>query len=297
MNAMTRKPPATVKDAIDNCNAILVTRKVESPKLSAELLVAHVTNQSRTDVLANPDRPIAPTEAAQLELCLTRRMKHEPMPYILEEVEFYSTAFHISKGVFIPRPETECLVDAALAIAKGITNHEPRVYDMCTGSGNIVISMALNMPEGEFIASDVSNTAIQVAAQNVRRHDLQNYVTLREGPLFTPMRSELSLDFDILVSNPPYIKTQDINKLPNQIRDHEPAIALDGGREGMTCIKSILDGAAPLLRPGGYVLIEADPTIIPVIRTEVRRRSMFGDVVIHKDLNDQDRVCQFRLKD
>ncbi len=296
MNAMTRKPPADVKEAIEKCLHILETRKVESPKLSAELLVAHVTNQGRSDVLASPERPISPAEAAQLEMCLTRRMKHEPIPYIIEEIEFYSTLFHISKGVFIPRPETECLVDAALELTKKITDHEPRVYDMCTGSGNIVCAMALNMPEGEFIASDVSNIAIQVAGQNVRRHDLQNYVTLREGTLFTPMRSELSLDFDLLVSNPPYIKTQDINKLPNQIRDHEPAIALDGGRDGMICIKSILDGAAPLLRQGGHVLIEADPTIIPVIRTEIRRRSQFGDFVIHKDLNGQDRVCQFTLK-
>lgn len=297
MNAMTRKPPADVKEAIEKCVLILETRKVEAPKLSAEILVAYVTNLSRTDVLAEPDRPIAPAEAAQLELCLTRRMKHEPIPYIVEEVEFYSIPFHISKGVFIPRPETECLVDAALEISKGITDHEPRVYDMCTGSGNIVISMALNMPEGEFIASDVSNMAIQVANQNVRRHDLQNYVTMREGTLFTPMRSELSLDFDILVTNPPYIKTADINKLPNQIRDHEPAIALDGGRDGMICIRSILDGAPPLLRPGGYVLMEADPTLIPVIRTEVRRRPQFGDFVIYQDLNGQDRVCQFRLKE
>ncbi|MBI1390496.1 MAG: peptide chain release factor N(5)-glutamine methyltransferase [bacterium] len=294
MNAMNRNAPKTVLEAVQQCADQLEVRKVESPRLSAELLVAHATNLTRAELIADPNRLISPSELAQLQGITARRMKHEPIPYIIEQTEFYSIPFFISRGVFIPRPETETLVDAALEVAKTIP-HEPKVYDMYTGSGAIVIAMALNMDEGEFWASDVSNTAIQVAAQNVRRHELQNFVTLKEGPLFMPLRSELSLDFDIVVSNPPYIKTADISKLPNQIKDHEPAIALDGGRDGMICIRSILDGVQPILRPGGYVLIEAEPELIPQIRTEIRRKSTFGDVVIHQDMSGKDRVCQFRL--
>ena len=156
--------------------------------------------------------------------------------------------------------------------------------------------MALNMEDGEFWASDISNMAIQVAAKNVRRHDLQNFVELREGSLFTPVRNELTKDFDMVVSNPPYIKTNDIQKLDQQIRDYEPILALDGGREGVNFIRSILDNVAPMLKPGGYVLLEADPTLILPIRTEIRRKNLFEDFVVHKDASGKERVCQFRLK-
>lgn len=296
MSAFAKKPPANVREAIEKCTEVLEIRKVENARLSADLLLQHVTGLSRTELKSNMDRSMGPNEINQLEICLARRMKHEPMPYITEHIEFYSIPFYVTKGVFIPRPETECLVDAALEVAKTITSHEPKVYELGVGTGAITISMALNMPEGEFVASDVSNTAVQVASQNVRKHELQNYIDIKEGALFTPLRTELTLDFDILVSNPPYIKSADINRLPVQIRDHEPIIALDGGRDGMTCIKSILDSAPPLLRPGGYILLEADPGLLSVIRTEVRRRSNYTDFVIHKDLNGDDRVCQFRLR-
>lgn len=284
----------TIQEAIDFGVEQLERKKIESPRLSAELLMAYVTSQNRSQVLANADKQVTNREEIQYKGLLQRRAKNEPVPYITGEVEFYSIPFTISSGVFIPRPETETLVEAALAVARQMD--APKIYDLGIGSGNILISLALNLDDGEFWGSDITNIACQVAQQNVRRHDLSSYVTLKEGPLFTPMRTELTKDFDIIVSNPPYVKTGEIQKLSGQIKDFEPHIALDGGRDGMTFIKSVLDGAHHMLNPGGYIFLEADPTIMTTIRTEVRRRPMYGEFTIHNDASGKERVCQFRTK-
>lgn len=282
-----------VLEAVQHCSSVLESKKVESPRLSAELLVAYAISQTRTQVLATPDRILSSSEDNKLNAALQRRAHHEPMPYITGEVEFYSFPLSISSGVFIPRPETETLVDAVLDVAKKM-NHAPKIYDLGTGSGCILVSLAMNLEYGEFWGSDVSNMAIQVSALNVRRYELENYVELREGPLFAPMRTALTTGFDILVSNPPYIKSSDIAKLSNQIKDFEPTSALDGGRDGLMFIRSILDGAGPILKPGSYIFLEADSSQMMAIRTEARRRH-FQDFVIHNDTSGKERVVQFRV--
>ena len=284
-----------IQEAVDHCASYLEGKKIESSRLSAELIVGHVTSLSRTEVLSTPNRKLTNTEETNLDVAMKERGKHKPLPYITGEVEFYSIPFSISSGIFIPRPETETLVDAALDIAKEISD-APKIYDLGTGCGNIIIALALNLDDGEFWASDISNNAVQTASLNVRRHDLQNYVEVKEGQLFSPMRKELATEFDIVVSNPPYIRSGDIPKLPPQIKDFEPHIALDGGRDGMSVIKSILDGAAPILKPGGYVLLEADPITMPSIRSEVQRRTCYEDFKVLPDASGKDRVAQFRTK-
>jgi len=285
----------TIQETVDQCTSLFESRKVESPRLSAELLVAYATTLTRAQVLSQGSRPLTRPEDSRLQAAVQRRAKNEPIPYILGEVEFYSISFSIANGVFIPRPETETLVDAALALAKKLPE-PPKVFDLGTGCGNIVISMALNLDDGEFWAGDISNTAIQVASNNIRKHDLQNYVDVREGARFAPLRKDLVRNFDLIVSNPPYIKTNDVAKLPPQIKDFEPVIALDGGRDGMTFIRTLIEEAAPILKPGGYVLIEADPTLMITIRTEIRRNQIYEDFTIHKDASGLERVVQFRVR-
>jgi len=284
-----------VSEAVEHCASTLEPKKVESHRLSAELLVCHVTTLSREQLATQKNRILSRPEENKLTAILQRRVKHEPLPYITEEVEFYSVPFAISSGIFIPRPETETLVDAGLEAAKTIRDHTPKVYDMATGCGNVIIAMALNMDDGEFFATDISNLSIQVARNNVRTHELDNYVELREGTLFNPLRTALTKDFDILVSNPPYIKSNEIPKLAKQVRDFEPHLALDGGREGMTFIKSIIDGAPPILRPGGFIIMEVDPSLISPIRTEVRRRG-FEHFTVHNDASGKERVVQFQTR-
>lgn len=284
----------TIEQAIRYCQTQLERKNVEAPRLSAELIAAHAAGISRTEALARGDKPLPPKASAILEAALARRCKNEPIPYITGAAEFYSVNLHIAPGVFIPRPETETLVDAALELLAGID--VPKIFDMGTGSGAISIALAHNLDDGEFWATDISSAAVQVAKHNVRSHSLQNYVEVREGSLFAPLRNELTKDFDLFVSNPPYVKTKDIAKLDSQIRNHEPHIALDGGRDGMTVIKSILDGVTPLLKPGGHVLIEAEPALTEPIRAEVARKRHFDDFTVHKDASGKDRVFQFRLR-
>ena len=284
-----------VKEALDTWTTMFETRKIESPRLSAELLLAHVLNQSRTDLLTHPERQLAQREESELDSVMQRRLKHEPVPYITGKVEFYSLPFSIASGVFIPRPETETVVDVTLEAVSSL-NVVPKIFEMGIGCGAITIALAMNLDDGEFLGTDVSNLAIQVASHNVRTHALQNYVVLREGTLFTPLRTELSKDFDIFVCNPPYIKSNDIPKLPNQIKDFEPHIALDGGRDGMVFIKTVLDGVTLILKPGGFVILEADPSIVPVLRTEVRRRHHFEDFKSFQDASGKERVVTFRTR-
>ncbi|MDX9755464.1 MAG: peptide chain release factor N(5)-glutamine methyltransferase [bacterium] len=283
-----------IQDALDYGTRTLVAEHVESPRLSTEVLLAHATGLSRAQVLASREELAPPVESQFLDL-ISRRARHEPVPYLTGEVEFFSIPLHITPGVLIPRPETETLVEAALAIARDLPD-SPKIYDLCTGSGNIILALAMHLEDGEFWASDVSGLAIQLAAKNIRRYRLENRIRLREGPLFNPIRAELVRNFDLIVSNPPYVKSGDMNKLSPQVKDYEPRLALDGGREGMNFYQSILDHAAPLLKPGGYILLEADPTLMAPIQAAVQRKRVFTEFSILQDAAGKDRVCQFRLR-
>lgn len=285
-----------IADAVQQTKDTFETRKVEAPVLSAELLVSHVVTIPRGHLVAHEDQALTPQQEIELQGLITRRCKHEPIPYITGNIEFFSIPLSVTSGVFIPRPETETLVQVTLDIIKENDLEDPRIYDMCTGSGAVTIALALNLDDGEFVASDISSQAIQVAKHNLRTHDLESYVELKEGSLFAPMRTALSTAFDIFVSNPPYIKSPDVAKLPNQIKDYEPHIALDGGRDGMTFYKNILDNVAAIMNKGGYIVLEADPLLIPVIKTELRRKSNFENAKIYQDASGKDRVISFQTK-
>jgi release factor glutamine methyltransferase len=285
-----------IADAIKQTKEMFDTRKIEAPDLSAELLVSHVVTIPRAHLPAHDNQALTPQQETELQSLVMRRCKHEPIPYIIGKTEFFSITLNITNGVFIPRPETETLVQVTLDIIKDAGYEDPRIYDMGTGSGAVIIALALNLDDGEFVASDISSTAVQVSKHNMRMHDLESYVELKEGSLFAPMRTALSTSFDIFVSNPPYIKSPEVAKLPNQIKDYEPHIALDGGRDGMTFYKNIIDNVSPLMNKGGYIVLEADPLLIPVIKTELRRKSFFENVKIYQDASGKDRVISFQTK-
>ncbi len=286
-----------IKDAIDQCKSTFESKKVEAPDASAELLVSHIATIPRTQLPLHAEQDLTSMQEAELQGLMARRCKHEPIAYITGNTEFYSIPLSITNGVFIPRPETEAVINVALNLIQENGLEAPRIFDMGTGSGAIIIALALNLEEGEFVATDISSTALQVAKHNLRTHDLESYVELKEGSLFAPVRSTLATAFDIFVCNPPYIKSTDVTKLPNQIKDFEPHIALDGGRDGMTFYKNILDNVPPLMNSGGLIILEADPTLMPVIKTEVRRKtSTFEGVAIHPDASGKDRVISFRVR-
>lgn len=283
-----------VQEMVDSAAALFAKKKIESARLSAELIVAHVTQLDRTRVLANPIRSLSPAQERNYHNLVERRAKSEPIPYLTGHVEFYSHTFKIMKGVFIPRPETETLVDGALEAAK--ESDMPKILDVGIGCGNIVIAMAHSLRRGEFHGTDISNKAIQCAQQNVREHNLGHIVTLHEGNMFEALSSCVVNKFDVIVSNPPYIKTGDIPHLPHEIKNFEPHVSLDGGPDGLNYYRSFMDNVASLLSPGGAVCLEIDPTLTQPVSELVEREKVFTRPEVTKDYSGKDRVLSFAVK-
>lgn len=282
-------------EALNKGTFILEQRNVENPQLSCELLLAKVVGMARSELLGAADRPLKAEEEGTFKQYLARRAANEPVAYLTESIEFYSINLRITKGVFIPRPETELLVDKALEFLKGFDC--PKIWDLCTGCGNIIIALAKNLDDGDFWATDISENAINLTEYNLRKHDLQRDVELRMGNLLQPMRKELVNNFDLIVSNPPYIRSGEIAKLSPQIKDHEPHAALDGGRDGLNVYRNIFDNAAQMLSPRGAILMEIDPTLTkPLLDLLERKQNVFQPPVIYKDLADKDRVLMIRPK-
>lgn len=201
-------------------------------------------------VIAPDDFPLA------LSTLVERRLAHEPVAYIVGEREFYGRPFRVSRAVLIPRPETEDVVDAALEAlgAPGLASHPdpPRVLDVGTGSGCIAITIALEAPAADVEATDVSSEALALARENATRLGVADAVRFHEASL----TGEGSGDFDLVVSNPPYVPLRDRSTLSRDVRDFEPALALFGGSDGLDLIRALLPEAACALRPGGRLIME-----------------------------------------
>ena len=284
-----------LQEALTKGVFVLEQKGIESPQLSCELILAHAMEMSRSALLGAADRVLKGAEEAQFKSLLARCAGHEPLEYLIEKVEFYSLEFRVTKGVFIPRPESETLVEKSLELLKD--NDAPKVLDLCTGCGSLIIALILNLDDGEFWGTDISKNAIQVAEFNGRKHDVHRIVEFREGNLFQPLREELANNFDLIVCNPPYIRTAEIQKLPVNIREHEPHVALDGGRDGLNFFRSIIDNATQFLSPQGSVLVELDPTLVkPVEQLVARKGNMFETPQFFNDLSGKERVLLLRPK-
>jgi release factor glutamine methyltransferase len=217
-----------------------------SPLLDAELLIAFVTGQPRSSVLAFPERPVRTALGDEVERLVQRRARGEPLAYLVRSQEFYSLPLRVTPAVLIPRPETELLVDEALA-------HLPRgearaVLDLGTGSGAIALAVKRERPEANVTAADVSSAALTVARVNGERLGLA--VRFVESSWFTALADER---FDVIVCNPPYVASDD--RAFAALR-YEPRLALDGGADGLDSLRAVLAGAREHLKEGGVLLLE-----------------------------------------
>ncbi|QQR88637.1 MAG: peptide chain release factor N(5)-glutamine methyltransferase [Myxococcales bacterium] len=195
-------------------------------RLDAELLVAHALKLDRVHLYMDLDRPLLPAELVQIKLLLKRRRGFEPVAYILGRREFYGRSFNVNSHVLVPRPETELLVEKALALAP---SSEPvEVLDLCTGSGAIAVSIALEKPDWLVCASDISRDALEIARSNVVKHEAQDRVELIASDLFAQLQDRR---FDVIVSNPPYITEGEWQSLAPDVTAHEPRLALLAGEK------------------------------------------------------------------
>jgi release factor glutamine methyltransferase len=191
-------------------------------------------------------------EKEMFQNLITRRIKGEPVSYIIGRKEFWSLSFKVNPAVMIPRPETETLVEVALKIFS--SRSSPSILEVGTGSGAISIALATELPQASIIAIDISFEALTVAKKNASSHGVSS-IRFIEGSLFEPLEGE-RIPFDLIISNPPYIPTNEIPHLPPGILDYEPAVAFDGGADGLTFYRAIVQKAPDYLKPGGYLLLE-----------------------------------------
>lgn len=219
-------------------------------RLDAEILLAHVLGWSRARLLAESQSPVAEPLGRRFEELVARRLNLEPVAYLTGVREFYGREFLVDRRVLVPRPETELLVERALAWA---TTRPPalRVADIGTGSGAIAVTLALELPLASVLAVDLSQEALAVAQANAARHAVAARIRLLHGDLLAPLSAEQPLD--MLVSNPPYTV---LDAIEEGVRRHEPRLALDGGSQGLDVYQRLLAQAPQYLRPGGLLLLE-----------------------------------------
>jgi release factor glutamine methyltransferase len=259
-----------------------------TPRLDAEVLLAKAMDCTRVQLYTQFDKPLSEDERGRFRDFLRRRSAGEPVAYITGVREFYGRRFNVGPEVLIPRPDTELLVDVIASNLKSSVIEHPKLLDLCTGSGCIAVSLALEFPNVVLTALDCSASALSFAKQNAElmgaseRIEFMNHDLLRQDFCITQR-------FDFLVSNPPYIATAEVEKLDEGVRKFEPKIALDGGADGLVFYRRILELVPELLMPGGVVAVEVGYDQGKKI-AELFVAAGLRDVNVHQDLAGHERV-------
>lgn len=241
-------PPDTAKALLAEAQSALIQAGCETPALDARLLFQHVTAMSREDLILDDARIIASEPSEQFRALIKRRSGREPVSRIIGSREFYGRSFTVTPAVLDPRPDTETLIDAALKLMP----EQARILDLGTGSGAIVITLLAERPDVRGVTVDISSAALAVALCNAEALGVANRLTLLEGDWFAPVTGQ----FDLILSNPPYIPARDIPSLSPDVRNFDPALALVGGDDGLDPYRIIAAHAARHLSAGGHVAVE-----------------------------------------
>jgi release factor glutamine methyltransferase len=239
-----------ITEAISRSRQRLSSVGIDEARLDAELLVSEVTGRGRAWLFLHPDEELTPAQTARLEALLSRRLRREPLPYILGRAEFCGLTFRVTPAALIPRPETEILVEAAIERAQGLGAQF--IVDVGSGSGAIAVALARQMPQVHVIAADVSLNALRLARENVVTHDAAGRVHLLCSDLLDGLRGE----FDCVVANLPYVRADEFPELQPEVRNYEPRWALDGGPDGLELIRRLGAQLLGHLRTGGFAALE-----------------------------------------
>lgn len=291
----TDQQPWTIKRLLDWTDEFFKNSDSDSSRLDAEVLLAEALECERIMLYTRFNEVPEETSLVQFRQWVKRRAAGEPVAYLVGHKEFYSLPFYVSPAVLIPRPDTEHVVISALERIPNISDRPIRIIDVGTGSGCIAVTLAHQLaakPETEsfaIAATDLSAEALEVAKRNAERHDVDAKIRFFEGDLLDALPSG-SKPVHMIVSNPPYIGTDEINTVDPGVKDHEPHIALFAGASGMEIIQRLVEQAAGLLLPSGTLIFETSPIIIDRCVQLIESKTAFASVSIAKDLAGLKRV-------
>ncbi len=273
----------------------LKSRDVDEPRLSAELLLAEAMGYQRIDLYARFEEKPTAEQRDAFRGSIRAAAEHKPIAQLIGHKEFYSLDFKVTPDVLIPRPETELLVERALTWCDEHPRDRHDLLDLGTGSGCIVVAIAKRQPSIHAVATDISEAAIVVARQNADAHNVSDRLRFVQADMFDlPAGAAPDGGFDVIVSNPPYVADHERETLPRNVRDHEPAVALFCGADGLGAYRRIAAGVANHLRPSGTLILEVGHTQAAAVEQIFTEHAGLELVGRFKDLSGIDRVVQLR---
>ncbi len=294
--AVSSKTQWTIIKLIRWATSYLKSHDIDSPRVTGEILLAHALKLKRIDLYLNYDQPLVVEELSAFKTLIQRRIRREPVAYILGAKEFWSLDLKITRDVLIPRPETECLVEAALDMLSKIPSlQSQRILDLGTGSGAIILALASQQSHHVYFASDYSKRAVELAGRNAARHGFSGRIHFFVGDWLAPLNPEKS-GFDMILSNPPYIPSQVIGKLQPEIHQFEPLAALNGDLDGLSCFRKIIGSAHYYLKPNGVLLLEIGHEQKDDVHQFVSECGFYDNFNHAKDYGGYDRVVWMRKK-
>jgi release factor glutamine methyltransferase len=268
-----------IKEALYACINNLKENNIDEAHSKARRLLAFTLNVPKEYLIINNEKELSKQDFEYYKNYITRLINGEPIQYIIGKQEFMGIEFNVNKDVLIPQPDTEILVEETIKIAKEY--NKPKVLDLCTGSGAIAVSIKKYVPEAEVFASDISIKALQLAKIN----NIDNNINFIESNLFENINNE----FDIIVSNPPYIRTEEIKSLSKEVQN-EPLIALDGGQDGLNFYRDIIKQAHNYLKSNGKLCLEIGDEQKDAITQILKSNFNYTNIKYYKDLQGNDRV-------
>ena len=278
-----------IKEAMRKGMIKLKTNDVKEPNLKARLLMQYILNRPREYILVHDDKQLTLRQNVDYFKLIKKLIEGVPLQHITHQQEFMKLMFYVDENVLIPRPDTEILVEEVIKLAKSI--NAKKILDLCTGSGAIAVSLAKYIEGSQITATDISRKALSIAKLNATNNNVEDKITFVSSDLFQNISEE---KYDIIVSNPPYIKRKVIKTLDEEVK-REPIIALDGGNDGLDFYKKIIGNAYQYLKYKGYLCLEIGYDQKDEVIDLINKEEKYIDTYSKKDLFDNDRIVITKL--
>ena len=279
----------TIQEAMGKANIQLKTKNIDSPKLKARLLMQYVLKKNRQYLMVHDENKLTQEQKEKYFRAIEKLSKGFPLQHITHQQEFMKMNFYVNENVLIPRPDTEILVEEVIKIAKKI--NAKKILDLCTGSGAIAVSLAKYIENSQVTATDISEEALVIAERNAKNNKVDKQIAFLSSNLFYEIPKE---KYDMIVSNPPYIKREIVKTLAKQVQN-EPLMALDGGWDGLDFYRKIIHQADDFLKYGGYLCLEIGYDQKEEVMDLIKKEEKYTNPYCKKDLYGNDRVVVTKL--